>query len=99
MIRIDNERLLVSGPLTLETVGELAAARLCAEQPVREIDLAGVDRVDSSAVALLLHWVRQIQEKKCSLSFANVPEDLRNLAALYDVADILALPAAGNPSD
>ena len=91
MIRIENDRLLISGPLTLETIGEIAATPLCAEQPVRVIDLGEVEKVDSAAVALLLHWLRQVAQKECKLTFANVPKELHSLAALYDVADILAL--------
>lgn len=92
MIRIENDRILVSGPLTLETVGEIAAVPLpCDRQAVGVIDLGGVDRVDSAAVALLLHWARQIGKGQCRLSIARVPKELHSLAALYDVADILPL--------
>ena len=98
MIRIDNDRMVISGPLTLETVGELAATPLCAEQPVRVIDLGEVNKIDSAAVALLLHWLRQAEKTPCRLSFVNVPKDLHSLAALYDVADILALTAPGKAS-
>ncbi|PIU17120.1 MAG: sulfate transporter, partial [Gallionellales bacterium CG08_land_8_20_14_0_20_59_87] len=58
MIRIDNDRMVISGPLTLETVGEIAALPPGAEQPVRVIDLGEVNKIDSAAVALLLHWLR-----------------------------------------
>ncbi|MFA5372045.1 MAG: STAS domain-containing protein [Sideroxydans sp.] len=91
MIQINDDRMVISGPLTLHTVGEIAAIPLCEQQTVRVIDLEQVDKVDSSAVALLLHWVRQVEKKQCHLSFVNVPKDLQSLAALYDVAEILSL--------
>ena len=98
MIRIDNDRMVISGPLTLETVGEIAAIPLCDQQAVSVIDLGQVEKVDSAAVALLLHWLRQVEKKQCRLSIVNVPKDLHSLAALYDVADILALTAPGKAS-
>ncbi|MDP2762371.1 MAG: STAS domain-containing protein [Sideroxyarcus sp.] len=99
MIRFDNDRMLISGNLTIETVGEIAATPLCDQQTVRVIDLGQVEKVDSSAVALLLHWLRQVGQTQCRLSFVNVPKDLHSLAALYDVADILSLTATGKSSD
>ena len=99
MIQIDKERMLISGPLTLETVGEIAALPLCDQQAVGVIDLGQVEKVDSAAVALLLHWLRQVEKKQCRLSVVNVPKDLHSLAALYDVADILALTTTGKSSD
>lgn len=91
MIEIDHERMLISGPLTLHTVGEIATTPFSDTQAVRVIDLGGVEKVDSAAVALLLHWVRQAEKTQSRLSFVNVPKDLHSLATLYDVADILAL--------
>jgi len=99
LIQIDKERMLISGPLTLETVGEIAALPLCDQQAVSVIDLGQVEKVDSAAVALLLHWLRQVEKKQCRLSVVNVPKDLHSLAALYDVADILALTTTGKSSD
>lgn len=99
MIQIDKERMLISGPLTLETVGEIAATPLCDQQAVRVIDLGQVEKVDSAAIALLLHWLRQVEKKQCRLSFVNVPKDLHSLAALYDVADILSFTATEKSSD
>lgn len=96
MIRIEQDRLLVAGPLTLATVAELAAAPLDTQTTVRIIDLGQVGKVDSAAVALLLHWRRQASPQQ-PLAFVNVPKDLHSLAALYDVADILSLPPKGQP--
>ncbi len=98
MIRIDHERMLISGPLTLQTVGEIAAIPFSDTQAVRVIDLSQIEKVDSAAVALLLHWVRQAEKIQGRLSFINVPKNLHSLAALYDVADILALSSDGKSS-
>ena len=55
------------------------------------VDLAQVEAVDSSAVSVLLQWSRLATENDVQLSFINLPPNLRSLADLYDVADVLAI--------
>ena len=55
-------------------------------------DLAGVKSADSSGVALLLAWQRRAQSAGHRLTFINVPDNVRKLAALYGV-DTLVAPA------
>jgi phospholipid transport system transporter-binding protein len=59
------------------------------------MDLARVDMVDSSAVSLMLAWLRAAQRDNVKLSFANVPENLLSLADLYGVAESLSLRPSG----
>ncbi len=54
-----------------------------------EIDLAGLTQVDSAGVATLLAWQRAAQERKQGLVFHNLPQNLRSLAGMYGVADML----------
>lgn len=93
--------MLISGDLTLQTVGRLAATPVKDLLSVRVIDLAGVGRVDSSAVALLLHWLRQTADAPHRFTLVNVPDELRSLANLYDVADMLPIDSrmSNSPSD
>lgn len=58
---------------------------------VGRIDLSGVTEADSSAVALLLAWVRAAQEQGRPVTIINPPESIRSLAALYGVAELLPL--------
>jgi phospholipid transport system transporter-binding protein len=58
------------------------------------VDLAQVEAVDSSAVSLMLSWLRAAQRQNVKLSFVNTPENLLSLAKLYGVAD--SLPLQGN---
>ena len=55
------------------------------------VDMAQVEAVDSSAVSLMLTWLRAAQRSNVKLSFVNVPENLLSLANLYDVAESLSL--------
>ncbi|HEY6865070.1 MAG TPA: STAS domain-containing protein [Burkholderiales bacterium] len=92
MIRRNADRLVVEGPVTLDTVPELAAgleAQLGTGDAV--VDFGGVTDVDSSAVALVLEWRRQAEVRGVSLRVANAPEALQNLARLYGVLELLPL--------
>lgn len=58
------------------------------------VDLSGVTEVDSSAVSLLLEWRRAAQSAARRVEFVNIPSNLKSLADLYGVADLLAAPRA-----
>jgi phospholipid transport system transporter-binding protein len=94
VIRGEAGRLLLSGPVTLANVAELleAGRRELATGAMATVDLAGVTDLDSSALALLLAWLRDARAAGRSLVFANLPEGLRTIARLYGVEDLL--PAA-----
>jgi len=92
MIRREGGRLLVSGRLTMDSIGALFADAM---QPPEGkdwiVDLAKVEAADSAAVSMLLSWLRNAQLHEAKLTFVNVPENLRSLAALYGVAGVLPL--------
>jgi phospholipid transport system transporter-binding protein len=95
MIRAEGERLYVSGPATLATAAQLLeAARGPLAAGVRRIDLGEVTELDSSLLAVLFAWMREAQERGHALSFARLPADLKSLAQLYGVAELLPQEAA-----
>lgn len=98
MIRRDGERMVVSGPLTLASVAAvLREGSAVIGQGVRTVDLAEVGELDSSALSLLLAWMRQAKQQNRELQFANLPQGLTTIARLYGVADLLpASPAHGH---
>ncbi len=65
---------------------------LPAGESVLVVDFASVEAVDSSAVSLMLSWLRTAKSKNVKLSFINVPHNLLSLANLYGVAESLSLP-------
>jgi len=95
MIRRDGDRMLVSGPLTLASVtAALREGSAALAQGVRTVDLGGVGELDSSALALLLAWLREAKQSNRALSFTNLPQGLTTIARLYGVAELLpASPA------
>ena len=98
MIRREGERMLVSGPLTLASVtAALQVGSAAIGQGVRNVDLGEVGEVDSSALALLLAWLREAKRLKRDIAFTNLPQGLTNIARLYGVADLLpASPASAH---
>lgn len=88
MIEREGNSVRVSGPLTMDTV---AAHRQLGFAPGSRmvIDLSAVNDVDSSAVSLLLAWLRQAGAVHAELSIQNMPANLRSLIDLYGLSDIL----------
>ena len=94
-----DEVLALDGALSFETLPDvLRASEAYAARPDLPerltIDFAGVDAVDSSAVALLLEWRRQAARLGKKLDFVNLPANLVALATLYGVEDLIQLNAA-----
>lgn len=78
--------------MTLSTAKALYEAGLRAiDQGALVVDMSAVETVDSCAVSLMLNWLRAAQRKNVHLVFSHVPDNLRSLANLYGVADVLPL--------
>ena len=90
MIRREGEIMRVSGALTLASVAaELEQGKAAIAEGVRSVDLAAVGELDSSALALLLAWLREAKRLGRALTFTNLPQGLTTIASLYGVADLL----------
>lgn len=92
MIRRDGERLIVAGEVSLGTVLSWR------ESGLREIDcdgltvdLAGLTDADTSALSLLFEWQREARARGFALKFCNLPENLRSLAEVYGVLELIPL--------
>jgi len=89
MIRRDGERLIVSGPVTLANVAQLVEEAKAQVAGARTVDLGEVTDLDSSLLAVLIDWQREAKAQGRTLIYARLPEDLRTLAQLYGVAELL----------
>jgi len=81
----------LTGDITLYTVGELAE-RIVGDidnGPDLSIDMSGVERADSGALALLIHWYRKAQSAGIGFRVRSMPEDLNGLMKLYDLDEVL----------
>ena len=89
--------MIVSGALTLANVAAvLEEGKTAIGEGVGSVDLSEVAELDSSALALLLAWMREAKAKGRSLVFVNLPQGLTSIARLYGVADLL--PASPAPA-
>jgi phospholipid transport system transporter-binding protein len=55
------------------------------------INCAALEVVDSSAVAVLVEWQRRAKAAHCQLIFIHIPSNLRQLIAVYGLAEALGL--------
>jgi phospholipid transport system transporter-binding protein len=97
-----DDGLQVTGDVTIATVSALFDAGLKAQKNDKTsngvgdmgVDFSRLGKVDSSAVSLMLVWLREAQRNKVSLRFIHVPGNLLSLAKLYGVAELLTLSTA-----
>jgi len=95
MIRRDGDRMMVSGPLTLAHVAAaLGQGNEAIGAGARSVDLGEVGELDSSALALLLAWLREAKRRDRDLVFTNLPQGLTTIARLYGVAELLPASTA-----
>ena len=90
MISCSGGRCTLQGPVTIASVHSLLeeGGRRIAGVEVT-VDLAGVTEVDSTAVSLLLEWRRQAARANRTVRYVNLPANLRSLAELYGVTELL----------
>jgi len=90
-LRRQGDRLLMEGPLGIETVPALfREASVACRDGVRVVDLSGVSEVDSAALALAVQLLREARAAGREIVFANVPQAMRKLAQLYAVSDLIS---------
>ena len=90
--RLDSggDRWAVSGSLTMDSASTLLEASATRALPASGVvDLAGVSRVDSAGVALLLAWKRRAAAEASALLFTGLPPSMASLAQLYGVQELL----------
>ena len=92
MIERNAGHLVVKVPMTIANARGLLDAGRSALQPGEQIfDLAPVEDADSSAVAVMLGWLRVASLSRSTLKFAHIPAGVRSLAELYGVTELLPL--------
>ena len=90
MIVCEGERCSVQGALTMTNVtAVLEESKRVFQGPRIVVDLKGVTEVDSAALSLLLEWRRNAAAAKRAIEYTNFPANLRTLADLYGVSELL----------
>lgn len=92
MIERQAGRLLVKVPLILANArGLLEAGRAALQAGEQVFDFSEVSEADSSALAVMLGWLRAAAASQSVLKFTHVPTGVRSLAELYGITELLPL--------
>ena len=91
ILQIDGALNFESMPRILEETALYAAQETLPS--CLSIDLANVTDIDSSAVALLLHWRREATRLGKALRYVHLPQNLVTLAQLYGVDEMIHFPS------
>lgn len=82
----------ISGSMTMDRAAALLAEGGAAlEAGKTAFDLSTVAEIDSSGLAVLFGWQRRAAAQGAALTIVNPPANLRSLAEVYGVADLLPL--------
>lgn len=92
MIEREGLRLNVKVPIVMANARGLLEAGRAALQPGEQIfDFSAVTEADSSALAVMLGWLRAAALSRSTVKFAHIPVGVRSLAELYGVTELLPL--------
>ncbi len=90
MIESRDGRLFVQVPMTLVNArGLLEAGRAAFRDGETVFDLSQVADADSSAIAVMLGWLRQAAQLRSTIKFTHIPGGVRSLAELYGLTEHL----------
>ncbi len=92
MIVSEAGRFVVSVPMVMDNArGLLEAGRQFLQPGNHVFDFSRVTEADSSAIAVMLGWLRVAAQSRSTVFFAEIPPGVRSLAELYGVTDLLPL--------
>ncbi|TXT29106.1 MAG: NTP binding protein [Rhodocyclaceae bacterium] len=92
MIEREAGRLVIKVPLVMANARGLLEAGRSALQPGEQVfDFSEVTEADSSALAVMLGWLRAAGLARSTVKFANIPNGVVSLAELYGVTELLPL--------
>lgn len=85
----------IEGELNNQTVPDISHQLLKLISAVEDknltLDLARVSRSDSAGVALLVEVMQQAKQANLKLQFSNLPSQMRDIAGLSGLMDILPI--------
>lgn len=82
-------RLMLRGDLDRETLLPLWNQRRTLMNQVNTVDVAGLDRVDSAGLAMLVHLRGQAEQEGVTLALTGITDRLSTLIALYNLQEII----------
>jgi len=92
MIEREAGRLVVKVPMVIANArGLLEAGRSALQAGEQVFDFFEVSEADSSALAVMLGWLRAASLSRATVKFAHIPAGVLALAELYGLAELLPL--------
>lgn len=90
--QLSDDKFALSGDLDRDTVPALWEYLQAWEtvQTQVNIDLAAVQRIDSSGMVMLIHLIEHAKKQKCHIMLGFVPEQLRTLFQLSNIQPLMA---------
>lgn len=90
MIVCDGDSCTLQGVVNISNVVTvLEEGKRLFTAPDVTVDVSGLTEVDSAAISLLLEWRREAQRGNRKIEYTNLPDNLKSLAALYGVSELL----------
>jgi phospholipid transport system transporter-binding protein len=91
------DRLLARGELSFATAGQALrdGLALLPSSGRCTIDLAGITSADSAGLAVLIEWLSVASERGTTLAFEAVPAQLRAIARISDLEELIAGQSGG----
>ena len=89
-----DDTLYIAGELDFTSVAQLCQAGcqlLQSAQSISRVDLSGVRYANSAGVALLVEWLATAQRAGHSLTFTNLPAQMRSIIRVAALESILPL--------
>jgi phospholipid transport system transporter-binding protein len=92
MIEREGGRLIVKVPLSWRMPALCLRQGVSPCRPGEQVfDFSVVTEADSSALAVMLGWLRAAALSRSTVKFAHIPTGVRSLAGLYGVTELLPL--------
>jgi len=92
--KINDQQYALSGELTMQNVSLVSedTKPLLAEMNGDvTINLSSIVRADSAGLALLIDWLRIAQQRKVTLQFEELPEQLLQIAKVCELHTVLPI--------
>ena len=99
MIERSGDRIKLASAMTFAQAVALRDAVLKEiDRDALTVDLGSVAEADSTALSLLLEWQRAAKARGWTIRYANFPPNLRSLAEVYGVLELIPTTGAASPA-
>lgn len=91
-LQLTGDVIFVKGHINYDTVMLVYQQGLTLMSSMKhiEVDLQGVEKSDSSSLALLIEWIRNSKARQQSITFLNIPKFVQDLAKACGVNLIIS---------